>query len=684
MQGQYLIIGSYLVICIIVVIVVLHFIRRGIANKYRRKVHELEVAKNMVASTPVSLELSKVEPIIKNDQMEEKYNDWQDRFDEIRDNKLSRIDDMLIDLDIYIDKKDYKNCIYRLAKTEFEIYRVRESADSLLDEIKEITLSEEKYRAIVIKLKTKYREHKKDNQHHRHMYDEMQDAVELQLENIERRFLDFEKVMEKNQYSEVVHIVKALDTMIEHMGIVVQEVPDLLLMAKQVIPNRMKEVEELNDDMVKQGYPLDYLNVSYNLEESQKNIDHILDKIRVLNLEDCMFELKTMLDYYDSLFVDFEKERLSRKVYVEMETDFSKKLEKTNKVVQEVYNQLDDIKSMYDLNDKDVETIHEVNKILIVINDDYKKMLAKVEAKSSPYSMLQQEVEELTVRLNQMENDLDQALKSLGNMYDDEVRAREQLEEIESFLKQSKERMRTYKLPIITNNYFVQLSEANEAIEEVIKELERKPIVIKTLNTRVDTARDLVLKLYNTTNEMVKTAQLAEMAIVFGNRYRSVYDDVDHGLSDAEKLFFNAVDGNYSVYKLQMAIDQKLLSNMKNPFKGSKYCNPYASKVSVSSNKKYVTLECGNYLIYEQDSLEKPYVIYQVGKWTSSEIKGERQEAILYNYKEDGFPENLEEDIFLYEFNTLKGTSFQRVSEIPAEYQITKETKYRYIKNVNY
>lgn len=538
MQGQYLIIGSYLVICIVIVIVALHFIRRGIANRYRRRVQELEVAKNMVASTPVSLELSKVEPIIKNDKMEEKYNDWQDRFDELREKKLAQIDDMLIDLDIYIDKKDYKNCIYRLAKTEMEIYKARESADYLLDEIKEITLSEEKYRAIVIKLKTKYRELNKDFQDHKQMYDEMQEAISLQLENIERRFLDFEKVMEKNEYNEVVHIVKALDTMIEHMGIVIKEVPDLLLMAKQVIPNRMKEVRELNDDMVKQEYPLDYLNIDYNLEESQKNIDHILDKVRVLNLEDCMFELKTMLEYYDSLFVDFEKERLSRKVYEEMEVDFSKKLEKTNKVVQEVYNQLDDIKSMYDLNDQDVETIHEVNKTLVVINDDYKKMLAKVEAKSSPYSMLHKEVEELTVRLKEMEEDLDQALKSLGNMYDDEIRAREQLEEIESFLKQSKEKMRSYKLPIITNNYFVQLSEANEAIEEVIKELERKPIVIKTLNTRVDTARDLVLKLYNTTNEMIKTAQLAEMAIVFGNRYRDVYNEVDSGLNEAETLFF--------------------------------------------------------------------------------------------------------------------------------------------------
>ena len=538
MQGQYLVLGSYLVVCIIIVIVVLHFIRRGISSKYRKKVHELEVAKNMVASTPVSLELSKVEPIIKNDRMEEKYNEWQDRFDILREKKLTQIDDMLIDLDIYIDKRDYKNCIYRLAKTELEIYKVRESADYLLDEIKEITLSEEKYRAIVIKLKTKYRELNKDFQEHKQMYDEMQEAVELQLENIEHRFLDFEKVMEKNEYNEVVHIVKALDTMIEHIGIVIKEVPDLLLMAKQIIPNRMKEIEELHNDMVAQEYPLDYLNINYNLEESQKNIDHILDKIRVLNLEDCMFELKTMLEYYDSLFVDFEKERLSRKVYEEMESDFSKKLEKTNKVVQEVYNQLDDIKNMYDLNDRDVEIIHEVNKILVVINDDYTKMLAKVETKSSPYSMLHKEIEELSIRLKNMEEDLDQALKSLGNMYDDEVRAREQLEEIQSFLKQCKEKMRSYKLPIITNNYFIQLAEANEAIEEVIKELERKPIVIKILNTRVDTARDLVLKLYNTTNEMIKTAQLAEMAIVFGNRYRSSYTEVKSGLEDAELLFF--------------------------------------------------------------------------------------------------------------------------------------------------
>ena len=542
MQGQFLIIGSALIIALVIVIVILHFVKKAEMKYYRNKVKNLEIQRNMVASTPVLLELSKVEPIIKNDKMEEKYNKWHDKFTSIKEERLTLIDDLLIDLDIYVEKRDYKNCGYRIAKAEIEIYKVREAAEHLLEEIKDITLSEEKYRSIVIKLKSKYRSLSKEFHDHKDLYDFMGEAIDLQLENIERRFLDFEKVMEANEYSEVVQICKALDAMIDHIEIIIQELPDVLLMANKIIPNRMKEVELTHKEMINEGYVLDYLNIDYNISESKKNIKKILDRVKVLNLEGSMFDLKTMLEYYDSLFVDFEKERLSRNVYEEMVTDFSKRLEKTNALVKDVFLQLDDIKNMYDLNEEDVQIIHDVNKTLFVINDDNNKMLQKNDSKSTPYSLLNEEVEVLSNRLLTMEDDFDAALKSLGNMYNDEVRAREQLEEIQEFLKISKNEIRNYKLPVISDNYFVQLSEASEAIEEVIKELERKPIVIKTLNTRVDTARDLVLKLYNTTNDMIRTAQLAEMAIVYGNRFRSNYLEVENGLNDACKMFYK---GNY-------------------------------------------------------------------------------------------------------------------------------------------
>ena len=88
MQGQFLIIGSAVVIALIIVIVVLHFVKTAEMKYYRNKVKNLEVQRNMVASTPVLLELSKVEPIIKNDKMEEKYNRWQDKFTEIKEKRL--------------------------------------------------------------------------------------------------------------------------------------------------------------------------------------------------------------------------------------------------------------------------------------------------------------------------------------------------------------------------------------------------------------------------------------------------------------------------------------------------------------------------------------------------------------------------------------------------------------------
>lgn len=528
----------FLAIFITFFIVTLIILKKSRLKKYKNILDELDLEKNLISSIPISLELSKVEPIIKNEDLESKYKKWEDKSDVIKNERIPKIDDMLIDIDTFIEKRDFENCNYRIAKTELEIYKVREASESLLEEIKEITLSDEKYRSIVTKLKTKYRKLNSEYQEHSNLYDEMQDAITLQLENIEKNFLGFESAMENNEYTEVVHIVKALDAMIEHMGIVIKEVPDLILMAKEIIPKRIKEVDDVVKEMEEKGYPLEYLNIDYNVEESRKNINTILDKIRVLNLEDCMFELRTILDYFDSLFIDFEKERLSRKVYEESEHDFAIKLKKTEKVVNDVFEELETIKNNYDLRDEDIDSIEEDKKILVVIQDDYKKLLAKLESKSTPYSSLHKEIEELTVRLKNMSDNLDVTLNSLGNMYDDEQRAREQLIEIEEFLQNSKSKIRSYKLPVITDNYFVELSEANDAIKEVIKELEKKPIVIKTLNTRVDTARDLVLKLYNTTNEIIKTAELAENCMVYGNRFRSSYTDIDRCLDEARKSFF--------------------------------------------------------------------------------------------------------------------------------------------------
>lgn len=542
MNGVILIVVTYVLVAIVLCAIVLTLIKKKKDKNLQTTIENLDKEKNVIESTPILLELAKVETIIKNDKMEEKLKQWQDRFEDIKTTQISHINDMIIDLDVFLDNKDYNGYQAKLANVEIEIYKAKTMMNTLLEEIKELNSSEEKYRSIIIKLKTKYRELNDTFENNKSEYEDIAEIIELQFENIEKRFQDFEESMEKNEYGEVVHIVKAIDNMVDHMSIVVTEVPDLVLLAEKLIPMRIEQITDTYQDMVSKDYPIGYMNIEYNVEEALKNVNSIIDRIKVLNLEDCMFELRTMLEYLDSLFNEFEKEKTSRKEYEEESDIFTKKLEKVNKIVTDIYGQMNEIKSMYDLTDQDIKVIDEVNSRLESINEDYKNALIELNKKESPYSKMVKVLENLTLRLAQVDDDLDSSLKSLGNMYEDEVRAREQLDEIQELLNQSKIRIRGYKLPIIGNEYFVQLTEANEAILEIIKELEKKPISIRILNTRVDTARDLVLKLYNTTNEMIKTARLVEDAIIYGNRFRKDNTEIDKGLSRAEVLFYK---GNY-------------------------------------------------------------------------------------------------------------------------------------------
>ena len=568
MGSKALIIGTIVVILVVVIVICVNIFKRKRNRAYARQIAQLDKEKNIIESTPVLSELAKVETIIKNDKMEERYKVWQDRFELVKSVQISEINDMITDLDMFLDKKDYIGYQTKVAKIELELYKAREAMNTLLSEIEEINLSEEKYRSIITKLKTKYRELDSKFQIHQKEYEDITEVIKLQFENIEKRFQDFEVSMEKNDYNEVVHIVKAIDTMVDHMTIVVNEVPDLVLLAKKLIPKRIEQISETYEEMTEQGYPLDYLKIPYNLEESLKNVNKVVDRIKVLNLEDCMFELKTMLEYLDSLFKEFENEKHSRKIYEEESAGFNKKLSGINGIVDDIYSQIDDIKRMYDLKDKDVKVIDDIRGKLMDLNKEYGDTIKKLETKEIWYSSLLKELKQYSFTLQNIDEELDSSLKTLGNMYEDEVRAREQLDEIQSLLNESKIKIRSYKLPIISNNYFVQLAEANDAILEIIKELEKKPISIKVLNTRVDTARDLVLKVYDTTNNMIKSAEMAEKAIVYGNKFRSEIDNVDRGLSRAEMLFYK---GNY---KGSLEVSMNVINMVEPNFK-EKLLNAY-------------------------------------------------------------------------------------------------------------
>lgn len=130
-------------------------------------------------------------------------------------------------------------------------------------------------------------------------------------------------------------------------------------------------------------------------------------------------------------------------------------------------------------------------------------------------------------------------------------------------------------------------------------------------------------------------------------------------------------------------VNDNYIKAFKNPFGGSTTCDLYESKVEIiSSNKKYVTLRCGDYLIDKQETSSNDYKIYKVSDWKDKVSNSELvQSAKLYNYQKDG--KNVlsnygTEKELIDSYNTNENQNIKSLEEIDLkEFAVTTKTFYR-------
>lgn len=564
-----IIITGIFVFCIILLYILTIIIKNKKKKEILANIDRLTTEKNLIISSSLITEFGKANKLINNKKIASEVEEWKKRFDEIEKTDMPKLTDKLIEVESYMLEKNYAEAHRSLNKAEKSIFLVKAKSIKLLNEIKELTESEERNREAITKLKSVYREVVFKYNKNKNDYMDVSSRIELQFENIDKLFSAFEVAVQNSEYDELGKVVKVLDDMIHNISIVIEEAPTIVMMATMILPKKMKDIKSVSNKMIREGYNLEYLNIDYNIEETNKKIAEIMDKLYVLNLQDSIFDLKTLLDYYETLYSDFDAEKRGKKEYERGLININERISKVSSIIRNLYAEIDNIKDTYDLSDDEIKVIDEINKELIAVKDSFKLVKDRTLIKVMPYSKLSSEIEMVAVSLSKVEDKLETTLKNLGSLKEDEARARDQLSEIKTIINNSKYKIKDYNLPVIPDKFYIELKEAHDAIKEIVKEIDKKPISIKTLNLRVDTARDLSLKLYQTADSMVNTAAMAEMAIVYGNRYRSSNTEVEMGLISASKAFYK---GDYknsleivlnTLNIVEPGIHKKLLSKME-------------------------------------------------------------------------------------------------------------------------
>ena len=557
----------------IILIFLLYILTIIIKNKRKKdilsNVDRLTTEKNLIMSSALITELARASKLTNNKKIEEEVEGWKNRLEKLEKVDMPKLTDELVEIETLCVNKDFEGANEKIGNTEKHIFHVKAKSIKLLSEIKDLTESEERNREAITKLKSLYREVIFKYNKNKDDYKEVSSPIELQFENIDKLFSAFEVSIQNHEYEELGKIVKALDDMIHNISIVIEEAPTIVLISTMILPKKMKDIKNIATRMTRDGYNIEYLNIDYNIEETNKKISEIMDRLNVLNLQDSVFDLKTLVDYYEAIYSDFDNEKRSKKEYERGIININDRIVKVSSILRNLYAEIDNLKDTYDLSDEEIMVIDEINKELVQVKDSFKLINDRTLSKVMPFSKLSNECEMVAVSLSKVEDKLETTLKNLGSLKEDEARARDQLYEIKNIINNSKYKIKDYNLPVIPDKFYVELKEAYDAIKEIQIEIDKKPISIKTLNLRVDTARDLALKLYQTASNTTKTAAMAEMAIVYGNRYRSSNKEVASGLNASTKAF-NKGDYKDSLEKIlntlnivEPGIYKKLLSKME-------------------------------------------------------------------------------------------------------------------------
>jgi len=116
---------------------------------------------------------------------------------------------------------------------------------------------------------------------------------------------------------------------------------------------------------------------------------------------------------------------------------------------------------------------------------------------------------------------------------------KKQLVKLQLIVNEIRVKMSKHRLPSVSKKYNDDLHKANTMIRDISCILDNTPLDVKRLNAELRTAIDFIYTLYNSVNNLVGMAIMVENAIVFGNRYRSSYPDIDSELTRAELCFRN-------------------------------------------------------------------------------------------------------------------------------------------------
>lgn len=534
-QTILIIIGCLSVLTLIVIVIMVKNTRK---NNIKKQIDGLYVRFNTIKTVPIAFKLNKAQAMAKrNEQTAASVQEYYNKYEET-EKHINEIQEMLNGIDDSFNTHNYKETQNLIKTVDENISDCEIEIKSIDDFLEEFSRKEDEQREYSANLKEKYRVVKTTINENINLLSIAFNGLEEKLQKCEELFSSSEEWMYASDYTAAQNDLSKIDALLDEIKVNANAVPKCIKDTKGVLPVMLDEAKREYALTKQRGVYVQHLDVETKLSNIETTLNEDIKKLmagETENIRDNCREAKRILN---ELIESLAAENRS-----------FKEAKETNDKAFEHNNDLEKVESYVRIAyDKDSARfgLDDLRPILKDIRDNIEKYKARYQSinedlasTAKPSSEILVDAENLCADIETDKKQLYQYKTVIDKSTDGETRAASQLTKLQLVLSEVENKISEYHLPTISSSYSDDLVKSREYIDRIRRLINEVPIDIDNLNKVLDEAIDFIYKFYNNVNNIVGMAIMVENAIVFGNKYRSTFPEIDRELSKAEFQFLN-------------------------------------------------------------------------------------------------------------------------------------------------
>ena len=541
MKTEYLLI-SIGVLVAITVIAILVTRRKTQKKNLKKQLDELYVRFNGVKTVPLAFKLNKAQAMARrNEEMAKQVADYFERYEQAEAH-INDVQDRLGDVDDALSTVSYKEATAMLNEVSQELAECENEVAQIDSFLEEFSKKENIQREYSSKLKEKYRVVKTTINKNAQLLSIAYDGFVEKLQHCEDLFSSSEEMMYSSDYISAQEDLEAIDDLLEEIKVSANAVPKLVKDTKGVLPLMLDETKRELALTRQRGVYIAHLDIENKINEIETNLNEDIKALSKAQTEGIKTRVASAKDELNDL-----NEKLSE------ENKAFKLVRETNDRVLGHINDMEKVENYVRIAyDKDsarfgLEDLQEVLRKMRENADKYKERYLNVSADLSnctkPASEILEDASKLDEQIDADMKTLYSYKNTIDKSTDGESRAFTQLTKLQLVVSEVESKLAEYSLPSIDESYKDDLKKSRDYIAKLRELIAQIPIDIVQLNGLLNEAIDFIYKFYNNINNVVGMGIMVENAIVFGNKYRSTYPEIDRELSKAE---FQYLNGEYT------------------------------------------------------------------------------------------------------------------------------------------